>query len=178
MQPYGIPTNQFDVYQKSVHGEALLENQDMRAPTCASCHGSHDAKPPTAREVVEVCGKCHTATQALYEQSRHSQLDAGPKCWTCHGTHDVVAARRERASSTRRHPTYDCTTCHDPADRTLRPGRGPLHERRRPPLRHLPPPGLGHLRPGPGDPRRRSTRPNTAYTTAEAQDQGGGRGRA
>ena len=46
MEPYGIPTNQFAIYQNSVHGKALLLNQDVRAPTCASCHGSHDAKPP------------------------------------------------------------------------------------------------------------------------------------
>jgi len=118
MEPYGIPTNQFEIYQKSVHGQALLANQDVRAPTCASCHGSHDAKPPGSSEVVGVCGKCHTATQALYEQSKHARLDVGPKCWTCHGTHDVVKPDETRFF----HPTppdIDCTTCHDASDRTL-----------------------------------------------------------
>ena len=129
MAPYGIPTDQFEIYQNSVHGKALLVNQDVRAPTCASCHGSHDAKPPGSSEVVGVCGKCHTATQALYEQSKHARLEVGPKCWTCHGTHDVVKPDETRFF----HPSppdIDCTTCHNPGDRTLHPQRGPVHERR------------------------------------------------
>lgn len=119
MAPYGIRTDQFAVYQQSVHGKALLLNQDLRAPTCASCHGSHDAKPPQSSEVVGVCGKCHTATQALYEESRHAKLDVGPKCWTCHGTHDVVQPDESRFFHPRT-PEIDCTTCHNPEDRTLR----------------------------------------------------------
>ncbi len=120
MKPYGIPTDQFDIYSRSVHGVALLEEADTRAPSCASCHGSHDAKPPRATEVVEVCGKCHTATQELYLQSRHAELkDAAPKCWTCHGTHDV-AKPSEKLFFHPQPPDYQCTTCHDLQARTLR----------------------------------------------------------
>ena len=120
MEPYGIPTDQFAIYSKSVHGVALLENKDVRAPSCASCHGSHDAKPPTSATVVEVCGKCHTATQDLYQQSRHSELEAAaPKCWTCHGTHDVS----QPSSALFLHPEkpdYTCSTCHDLETHKLR----------------------------------------------------------
>jgi len=120
MESYGIPTDQFEVYSKSVHGVALLDNKDTRAPNCASCHGSHDAKPPQATEVVEVCGKCHTATQELYQQSRHSELGtAAPKCWTCHGTHDVSQPGQQLFF----HPTppdYKCDTCHDLQTKQLR----------------------------------------------------------
>lgn len=120
MEPYGIPTNQYEIYSKSVHGVALLENADVRAPSCTSCHGSHAAKPPRDTEVVEVCGKCHTATQELYLQSRHSELStAAPKCWTCHGTHDV-AQPSEKLFFHPEPPQYLCTTCHDLQDRTLR----------------------------------------------------------
>lgn len=118
MEPYGIPTGQFEIYQQSVHGKALLVTQDLRAPTCASCHGSHDAKPPQSSEVVGVCGKCHTATQALYEQSKHARLEVGPKCWTCHGTHDVAKPDESRFFHPDS-PDIDCTTCHNPGDRTL-----------------------------------------------------------
>ncbi|MEI7743504.1 MAG: cytochrome c3 family protein [Chloroflexota bacterium] len=120
MAPYGIPTDQFDVYSKSVHGVALLENKDVRAPSCVGCHGSHDAQPPTSTTVVEVCGKCHTATQDLYGQSRHSELSAAaPKCWTCHGTHDVS----QPSSAMFFHdtpPNYTCDTCHDLTTHKLR----------------------------------------------------------
>jgi hypothetical protein len=118
MQSYDIPTDQYDIYKGSVHGEALLSRSDLRAPTCASCHGSHDAKPPQSNEVVNVCGKCHTATQALYEQSRHAELEVGPKCWTCHGTHDVVKPTEERFFHAEK-PELVCSTCHNLADRTL-----------------------------------------------------------
>lgn len=91
MEPYGIPTDQYDVYQTSIHGQGLLVEQDLRSPNCASCHGSHGAKPPDDEEVVNVCGKCHTATQNYYEESLHARIESNaPKCWTCHGTHDVT----------------------------------------------------------------------------------------
>jgi hypothetical protein len=120
MEPYGIPTDQFAVYQKSVHGIALLANDDTRAPSCASCHGSHDAKPPTSADVVNVCGKCHTATEELYLQSRHAELQGvAPKCWTCHGTHDVVKTSNELFLH-ETPPQYTCETCHDLQTKQLR----------------------------------------------------------
>jgi hypothetical protein len=121
MQPYGIPTDQFEVYKGSVHGQALLVDQDLRAPSCVSCHGSHSAKPPRSDEVVAVCGKCHTATQALYEQSVHSRVEAvGPKCWTCHGTHDVSLTNERLLLHEGDVPDYVCATCHSPVDQSLR----------------------------------------------------------
>ncbi len=120
MAPYGIPTDQYDIYKESVHGKALLTDKDVRAPSCASCHGSHDAKPPTDTTVVNVCGSCHTATEDLYKQSRHAELGAAaPRCWTCHGTHDVS----QPSSALFFHPTppdYQCSTCHNLESKTLR----------------------------------------------------------
>ena len=120
MAPYGIPTNQYAIYSQSVHGVALLDNKDTRAPSCVSCHGSHDAQPPTSATVVQVCGQCHTATQKLYEESVHSQLPAAvPQCWTCHGWHDVQQPSSDRFF----HPTtpnYTCVTCHDLQTHKLR----------------------------------------------------------
>jgi hypothetical protein len=90
MKPYAIPTNQYELYQKSVHGVALLERQDLRAPSCATCHGTHGAAPPGFQEVANVCGSCHTATQDYYLKSKHASGAAGtPKCVTCHGRYDV-----------------------------------------------------------------------------------------
>src|SRR5688572_12273090 len=45
---YGIPTDQAEKFKGSVHGEALLKNRDMAAPTCNDCHGNHGAAPPGA----------------------------------------------------------------------------------------------------------------------------------
>lgn len=110
MSTYGIPTNQYDLYKQSVHGIALLEKQDTRAPSCATCHGTHGAAPPGFDEVSNVCGSCHTATQAYYLQSKHASGATGtPKCVTCHGRYDVgVPSETMFVGNTSR----DCTSCH------------------------------------------------------------------
>jgi hypothetical protein len=53
-------------------------------------------------------------------QSRHAELStAAPKCWTCHGTHDV-AQPSEKLFFHEVRPDYQCFTCHDPVDQSLR----------------------------------------------------------
>jgi hypothetical protein len=89
MKPYNIPTNQYDLFKASVHGIALLKNQDTRAPSCATCHGTHGATPPGFEEVANVCGSCHGATQEYFLKSQHASVQGGPKCVTCHGRYDV-----------------------------------------------------------------------------------------
>jgi hypothetical protein len=114
MAPYGIPTNQYALYQQSVHGVALLQNQDLRAPTCSTCHGAHGAAPPGFQEVANVCGQCHTATQDYYMQGAHKSGmvgEAAPRCVTCHGRYDVMPATRDLFVGTEeRH----CGSCHTP----------------------------------------------------------------
>ncbi len=110
MQPYGIPTNQYDLYKKSVHGIALLQKQDPRAPSCATCHGTHGAAPPGFSEVANVCGSCHSATQDYYLKSQHAGTAAGtPKCVTCHGRYDVGPASEAMFVAT---GDRGCSSCH------------------------------------------------------------------
>ena len=114
MAPYGIPTHQYDLYQGSVHGEALLQEQNLRAPTCSTCHGAHGAAPPGYQQVANVCGQCHTATQEYYMEGAHRSGmtgEAAPRCVTCHGRYDVPPATRELFVGTEeRH----CGSCHPP----------------------------------------------------------------
>ena len=72
------------------HGTALVDNQDLRAPNCATCHGTHGAAPPGVQEVANVCGNCHSATQEHYLKGPHGSGQTGPECVTCHGQHDVL----------------------------------------------------------------------------------------
>jgi Cytochrome c3 len=112
MKPYGIPTNQYQLYQESVHGVALLQNQDLRAPTCATCHGTHGAAPPGFSEVANVCGSCHTATQAYYLKSAHAGDAPGtPKCVTCHGRYDVMTPSEAMFTGD---GARQCGSCHPP----------------------------------------------------------------
>jgi hypothetical protein len=89
IKPYGIPINQDDLFKSSVHGIALLKNQDLRAPSCATCHGTHGAAPPGFEQVANVCGSCHNATQEYFLKSKHASVPGGPECVTCHGQHDA-----------------------------------------------------------------------------------------
>jgi hypothetical protein len=114
MAPYQIPTDQYDLYQVSVHGVALLDEQNLRAPTCSTCHGTHGAAPPGYQQVANVCGQCHTATQEYYMEGAHRTGMTGevaPRCVTCHGRYDVPPATRELFVGTEdRH----CGSCHPP----------------------------------------------------------------
>jgi hypothetical protein len=114
MSSYGIPADQYGLYQQSVHGVAMLENQDLRAPTCSTCHGKHGAAPPGYQQVANVCGQCHAKTEDYYLQGAHRTGmtgQAAPECVTCHGQHDVPRPTRDLFVGTdERH----CGMCHAP----------------------------------------------------------------
>ncbi len=113
MGRYSVPTNQMTLYSQSVHGEALLKNRDISAPTCNDCHGNHGAAPPGVDAVANVCGQCHASQWDLFSKSPHQKAFAEgqlPACVTCHEHHDIKRATdamlgvEEGAS---------CGTCHD-----------------------------------------------------------------
>ncbi len=114
MAPYGIPADQYELYQGSVHGRALLEEQNLRAPTCSVCHGKHGATPPGFEQVANVCGQCHAATQDYYKQGAHRTGmtgEAAPRCVTCHGMHEVMPPTRDLFVGTQE---GRCGGCHPP----------------------------------------------------------------
>ncbi len=93
MASYDIKTNQQEEYSKSVHGEALMKERDLSAPTCNSCHGNHGAVPPGVESVANVCGQCHVTQSDLFNQSPHAKAFAEsklPGCVTCHENHLIV----------------------------------------------------------------------------------------
>ena len=95
MKEYNIPTDQFELFSKSVHGEALLKKGDISAPACNSCHGNHGAAPPGVASVSNVCGTCHALNAELFSASPHKKaFDQRklPECETCHSNHDIVVA--------------------------------------------------------------------------------------
>ncbi len=118
MAGYNIPTNQLALYKESVHGIALLQNQDTRAPNCATCHGTHGAAPPGFSEVANVCGGCHSATQDYFLQGKHNSDDThAPKCVTCHGRYDVQTPSEAMFTGA---DSRQCGSCHAPGTETSR----------------------------------------------------------
>jgi hypothetical protein len=116
MARYGIPTNQFDEYRSSVHWEAMTKRGDLSAPSCASCHGNHGAKPPEVESVAAVCGTCHVLFEELYDKSVHKAVFSGGAhsgpggggCVVCHSNHAI----RQPSTAMLVGPTAVCSECH------------------------------------------------------------------
>ncbi len=114
MAEFGIPTDQFDKYKKSVHGKALLEGQDTGAPACNDCHGNHGAQPPNVVTIADICGTCHVNNRQLFIASHlnFNMVQNGDKqCVECHGNHDIEHFTDEALKSGTK--TFVCKTCHD-----------------------------------------------------------------
>ncbi len=117
MKQYGIPTDQFEQYSKSVHGIALLKNNDLGAPACNSCHGNHGATPPGVTSISEVCGTCHALNAELFSKSPHKEAfdkKNYPECETCHGNHGVVPATKKLLGVSK---GAVCIKCHKDNDK-------------------------------------------------------------
>lgn len=112
MRGYGLASDQFEKFSKSVHGVALLEKKDLGAPACNQCHGNHGATPPGVESISKVCGTCHALNADLFSKSPHKKaFDQRklPECESCHGYHDIVAAKDELLGVT---SNSVCSWCH------------------------------------------------------------------
>lgn len=116
MKGYSIPTDQAKKYAKSVHAQ-MIEEGDLSAPTCSTCHGNHGATPPGVNSVANVCGTCHVIFEDLYSKSPHKPafVKLGvPGCVQCHSNHDVVKPAPEWVGTTAKSV---CTDCHVEGDK-------------------------------------------------------------
>ena len=116
MTRYDIKGNEIAEYKQSVHYAALVKKNDLSAPTCKSCHGSHGATPPGVSSVSNVCGTCHVTQRERFDLSPHKDAFAAlqqPACESCHSNHEIV------------HPTdawigvgekQVCGSCHSAGD--------------------------------------------------------------
>ena len=112
MKPYGIPTDQHEKYETSVHGAALLVRGDLAAPACNDCHGNHGATPPGVTSVGNVCGQCHPINNELVSGSPHQAAFAAldlAVCETCHNHHDIQAPDDRMVGT---EPPALCARCH------------------------------------------------------------------
>ncbi len=115
MKGYKIPTNQYELYEKSVHA-ADLAGGDTSAPTCSTCHGNHGATPPGVSSVAKVCGTCHAMNEQLFEKSPHGQAFARmglPGCVQCHSNHEILKPEDTMVGTTKK---AVCVTCHVKGD--------------------------------------------------------------
>jgi hypothetical protein len=116
MAHYGIKGDEVEEYERSVHYGALVQKNDLSAPTCKSCHSAHGATPPGVSSVANVCGTCHPTQREHFDLSPHKDAFAAleqPACESCHGNHAIA------------HPSdawigvgdkQVCGSCHSPGD--------------------------------------------------------------
>jgi hypothetical protein len=111
-----LPVDQYARWRQSVHAAALLEREDLSAPTCNDCHGNHGATPPGIHSISFVCGQCHGREAETFRASakwegfetHNEMLEAAGEegCAACH-----EAGPQQTGMKTTREFT-ECSTCH------------------------------------------------------------------
>lgn len=126
VKKYNIPiANPLAAYENSVHGVAVMSEQNYDAATCASCHESHKTRPMDDPDspifwtnVPETCGQCHGEIYEQYVESVHGVAAAkgvrdAPVCTDCHGEHQVRSPEDPKSPV---HPlrvaAETCERCH------------------------------------------------------------------
>lgn len=115
-----LPTDQRAKYERSVHHAAMVERNDLSAPTCNDCHGNHGAAPPGVGAVTNVCGTCHGVFATKFALSTHSQIfDKG--CVECHSNHEIAKPTDALLGTDK---SSLCSTCHSDGDNGFKAAAG------------------------------------------------------
>lgn len=131
-------TTQVDDYNISIHGTKHYAG-DFRAPYCTDCHTKHNMQakkntdsPTFARNVPELCGKCHREGKNIaiaidesnrgivtsYRESIHGKglLQSGllvtATCVNCHSSHRELPPSDPRSTINPTHIATTCAQCH------------------------------------------------------------------
>ncbi len=132
----------FDEYAQSVHGSALLEEDNPDVPTCIECHGVHDIHDPTTAQARErsplLCASCHADEELMtkydistnvfnsYVSDFHGTTvmlfanegsDTPPNtavCYDCHGVHNIKSPSDPNANL-QENLVETCRQCHPDA---------------------------------------------------------------
>jgi formate dehydrogenase gamma subunit len=123
-------------YEESVHGYALSRG-NPRAPTCASCHGTHNilsSRDPRSQthkvRLPRTCANCHGTAGLLtdqivklpqsfvsYAQSVHGKgaergIATAASCADCHGVHDLKGSVDPSSRINPLNVAATCGQCH------------------------------------------------------------------
>ena len=130
-----LPTDQFELYKTSVHGQLLLTKSDTKVAVCSDCHHAHgilpasDTRSPVYHgNVPTTCAACHAKPDYMkgysykgkpiptdqydeYSRSIHGILvlqkddKSAPACNNCHGNHGATPPSLSSVSAA-------CGDCH------------------------------------------------------------------
>jgi cytochrome b subunit of formate dehydrogenase len=112
---------QYEMYQSSVHGKAMLGKGDVKAADCADCHTAHSIRNTSSDAFklanVNACGDCHQEQLKSYTDTYHGQVNRlgftyTARCSDCHGSHDVRAVDDPKAKVSQKNRMKTCQKCH------------------------------------------------------------------
>lgn len=131
-------------YAESVHGKALVEEENVDVPVCTDCHHSHDIPDPRTAafhlKTPELCARCHTdetlmerygvstqvlqtylkdfhgMTASLYREEEIVPAAFTAVCTDCHGVHDILPVKDPRSAVMKANLVTVCRKCHPDAN--------------------------------------------------------------
>lgn len=130
----------YNIYKNSIHGLALIQEDNPDVPVCTDCHGVHNIQDPRTAlfhiETPELCAGCHankdlmskyglpSDVYSLYKLSWHG-VDVSiyrakwPTIWhesaictDCHGVHDILGADDPNSTVNPANLLKTCQKCH------------------------------------------------------------------
>ena len=130
-------------YAHSVHGAALLGEDNPDVPVCTDCHGVHNIADPTTDafrlDSPNMCGTCHAdsemmakydistdvfetyvadfhgTTVTIFERQSPEVGTNKAVCYDCHGIHNILPATDENSQVIKAHLLTTCRQCHPDA---------------------------------------------------------------
>jgi predicted CXXCH cytochrome family protein len=131
-------------YATSMHGAALLGEDNPDVPVCIDCHGVHDIEDPTTAlfriRSPRLCAGCHAdealmnkydistdvfntyvadfhgTTVELFEKQSPDHETNKAVCYDCHGVHNILPTEDEHAQVIKDNLLATCRQCHPDAD--------------------------------------------------------------
>ena len=127
-----------ELFDEGIHGKSY-KNGDKLAPTCQTCHGSHNiikvSNPKSAVAPIKIpflCGSCHKEGAPVqvqrkipedhilenYSESMHGDgllkkgLGVAATCASCHSPHRILPHTDPRSTIARDNIAATCTKCH------------------------------------------------------------------
>ena len=131
-------------YSASVHGAALLGEDNPDVPVCTDCHGVHNIPDPTTAAFrlssPQMCGRCHAdvdlmnkynistdvfetyvadfhgTTVTLFDPQSPEEETNKAVCYDCHGVHNILPANDENSHVIKANLLATCQQCHPDAN--------------------------------------------------------------
>jgi predicted CXXCH cytochrome family protein len=132
-----------DAYKQSVHGKALIDENNPDVPVCTDCHGVHNIQDPRTvqfrMQSPEMCANCHSNktlmdkyglssdVYSIYKRSWHGvdltvYKSRWPTIWhdsavctDCHGIHDILKPDNPDSKVNPKNLLTTCQKCHPDA---------------------------------------------------------------